>query len=68
MQQVFERASGDIYGAGYMIAHVPVLLPGETRTPTFYRMHGDVFGWGCVMFAVLRLLRICFVDRNGKRG
>jgi apolipoprotein N-acyltransferase len=56
MQQIFHTADGDVYGAGFMLARVPVLAPGETRAPTFYLAHGDWFGWGCVMLAAVRML------------
>lgn len=40
--------SPDIYRAGFKIATVP-LPPAEQRPArTFYNLHGDWFGWGCV--------------------
>lgn len=58
IQQFFHSPGDDIYGPGYMIAHIPVLFPGETRAPTFYRLHGDVFGWACVAFTLLQIVRL----------
>ena len=58
IQQTFRSPGDDIYGPGYMIVHIPVLLPGETRAPTFYRLHGDVFGWACVALTVLQIVRL----------
>ncbi|HEX4645831.1 MAG TPA: apolipoprotein N-acyltransferase [Verrucomicrobiae bacterium] len=55
IRQFYESPGHGIYGAGFMIAHVPVLSPGQTREPTFYRRHGDLFGWCCVGITVLRL-------------
>jgi apolipoprotein N-acyltransferase len=55
IRQFYESPGRGIYGAGFMIAHVPVLSPGQTREPTFYRRHGDLFGWCCVGITVLRL-------------
>jgi hypothetical protein len=37
----------DIYGQGFKTARVP-LLAGAKRNATFYRRHGDLFGWTCV--------------------
>jgi apolipoprotein N-acyltransferase len=42
----------DAYGAGFKIVQVP-LLDGKKREPTFYRQHGDVFGWGCIAWSAL---------------
>jgi apolipoprotein N-acyltransferase len=42
----------DAYGAGYRLVQVP-RLGGKKREPTFYRRHGDVFGWGCVAWSAL---------------
>lgn len=57
VQEFFHTPEHGIYGPGYLTARIPVLLPGETRAATFYRLHGDVFGWGCVLFAILQLAR-----------
>lgn len=57
LRQVFRDATGSVYGAGFMTAGIPVLAPGETRTPTFYHRHGDWFGWTCVGIAGVVLLR-----------
>jgi apolipoprotein N-acyltransferase len=58
VRQVFESASHGIYGPGYMIARIPMLAAGKERAPTFYRLHGDWFGWGCVACVGVRLLII----------
>lgn len=57
IQQFYESPGHGVYGAGFMIARVPVLDAGQTREPTFYHRHGDLFGWCCVGIAVLRLGR-----------
>jgi len=62
----FESASNGIYGPGFMIVNVPVLAPGEKRAPTFYRLHGDRFGWGCVAFALLQILRAFARDHKSR--
>ena len=45
----------DAYGAGFKLVQVP-LLGGKKREPTFYRKHGDVFGWTCVAWSVLAVV------------
>ena len=53
----FRDANGSVYGAGFMVAKIPLLRAGEKRAPTFYHQHGDWFGWGCVAVAGLALVR-----------
>ncbi|HKQ37005.1 MAG TPA: apolipoprotein N-acyltransferase [Verrucomicrobiae bacterium] len=48
----FPDGSKNIYRAGYKIAQVPI-LNGQSRAPTFYTTHGDIFGWACVAFTVV---------------
>ena len=43
---------GDIYEAGFLPVEIPLRKPGENRRPTFYRHHGDWFGWGCVGWSI----------------
>lgn len=52
LRKYFSTESGDVYGPGFLIAEIPLLAEGEKREPTFYRQHGDVFGWGCVVLAL----------------
>lgn len=56
LRKIFGNESGDVYAAGFMTAEIPLLSPGEKRAPTFYRQHGDWFGWSCVVVAVGLLL------------
>jgi apolipoprotein N-acyltransferase len=53
MHDVFFPGTKDIYGAGVKVVDVPV-GPG-TKSPTFYRRHGDWFGWACVAISVAGL-------------
>jgi apolipoprotein N-acyltransferase len=39
---------GDIYSAGFTTYRIPLRPEGQMRRATFYRQHGDVFGWGCL--------------------
>ena len=52
IREIFTDASGGVYGAGFMQVKIP--LP-EIHAPTFYQLHGDWFGWGCVGLALLGL-------------
>ena len=55
LRDVFGLDNGNVYGAGFVTIRVPLLLSGQKREPTFYRQHGDWFGWGCVGLAALTL-------------
>jgi len=55
IREVFRDDAGTIYGPGVMTARIPLLEPGQVRPPTFYRRHGDWFGWGCVGIALVSL-------------
>jgi apolipoprotein N-acyltransferase len=46
---------GDIYGPGFTIYRVPLRPTEHRRHPTFYRQHGDLFGWTCVLLTVAGL-------------
>jgi apolipoprotein N-acyltransferase len=60
VRNFFKDDTHGIYGPGFLIVHVPLLNPGETRAPTFYNRHGDLFGWGCLLFAMLQIIRACY--------
>ena len=46
----FTDKNGSVYGVGYMLATIP--LP-DRHPQTFYNLHGDWFGWACVVLAVM---------------
>ena len=54
VEEIYFPGTRDIYGAGWKMARVP-LLAGQPRAPTFYRRHGDWFGWSCVAVSALGL-------------
>jgi apolipoprotein N-acyltransferase len=59
LRQVFRDDRGTVYGAGFMTAAIPLPAPGDHHARTFYRRHGDWFGWSCVGIAgVVLVLRI----------
>jgi apolipoprotein N-acyltransferase len=46
----------DIYAAGFKTVRVPLAAAGHQLPRTFYREHGDVFGWGCCGWAAAALV------------
>ena len=48
MNNVAFDDSPDVYRAGFKIVTVPLPSPETKARRTFYNLHGDVFGWGCV--------------------
>jgi apolipoprotein N-acyltransferase len=56
MRDPYLPGTTDAYGAGFKLVEVP-LLGGKKREPTFYRRHGDVFGWACVTWSALAVGR-----------
>ncbi len=55
IRQVLRDAQHTVYGPGAMAAEIPVPLPGQAHSLTFYTRHGDWFGWGCVAAGALTL-------------
>jgi apolipoprotein N-acyltransferase len=55
LMQVLGLEEGNIYAPGFMTAEVALPAKDDTRVPTWYRQHGDVFGWVCVGVAALVL-------------
>lgn len=55
LRQVFRTASGSIYGPGWMEVELPVPEDMHQRPPTFYRQHGDLFAWACLVAVGLLL-------------
>lgn len=66
LHDVYYPGTKDIYGAGFKLVRIPLLPPEQTRAPTFYRQHGDWFGWSCVGLTVVMLLKPFF--HKGKGG
>lgn len=46
---------GNIYQPGFLSLRLPLRRAGTANAPTFYRRHGDLFGWGCVAWVGLML-------------
>jgi len=57
LRQIHSSPDGDVYGPGFMIARIPLLAPGRKNPETFYRRHGDWFGWGCLLVSAVVVAR-----------
>ena len=66
VHEIYFPDSKDIYKAGFKLADVPVLGPGEYRTLTFYTRHGDIFGWTCLALVVANLAAL-YIRQGLKR-
>jgi apolipoprotein N-acyltransferase len=53
MRQVFRDEQGSEYGRGFLEVKIPLGPESRLDAGTFYRRHGDWFGWGCVVVAVV---------------
>ena len=63
IHETYFTDSTDIYKEGYKIAQVP--LPSDGKWPaTFYRRHGDWFGWTCVAVTLIALIRTFIAGRS----
>lgn len=51
------RTDGQVYSAGFLTVEVPLRVANGSRSPTFYRQYGDVFGWSCLGWTSLIALR-----------
>ena len=53
IEDLFRDAQGSEYGKGVLTVKVPLLSAGQKSAPTFYNLHGDWFGWSCVILTVV---------------
>jgi apolipoprotein N-acyltransferase len=56
MVEILGLSSGDVYAAGFLTAVIPLPAAAQKEEPTFYRRHGDWFGWSCVAASSLAFL------------
>jgi apolipoprotein N-acyltransferase len=66
LHNVYFPDSKNVYQAGYKIIDVPLTSSESAYHPTFYRQHGDLFGWGCVALVVVLGLRRLNLHWDGK--
>ena len=46
---LFRDPHGSEYGQGVLTVKIPLLPATDKSAPTFYNVHGDWFGWACVI-------------------
>lgn len=56
LRQALGGPDGNIYAPGFLSVRLPLGPPDARRPATFYRRHGDVFGWTCVAVVALGLV------------
>jgi len=49
---LFRDPRGSEYGQGVLTVKIPLLPATDKSAPTFYNVHGDWFGWACVILTV----------------
>jgi apolipoprotein N-acyltransferase len=65
IHNIYFEHSTDIYQAGFKLITVPLPAPEARSAPTFYRRHGDWFGWSCVLVtATVLATRVRFRKRG----
>ena len=57
LRDVLGQGQGSVHAAGFLLVNLPLPPDEGPRPVTFYRAHGDVFGWLCVGLSVLALVR-----------
>ncbi|MGA2247894.1 MAG: apolipoprotein N-acyltransferase [Verrucomicrobiota bacterium] len=66
LHNVYFPGSKNVYQAGFKIIEVPLASSDPVSRPTFYRQHGDFFGWGCVALTTVVTLTRLNLRRGGK--
>jgi apolipoprotein N-acyltransferase len=54
LRLILRGGDSSVYAPGVLAFELP--LPESRPPPTFYTLHGDVFGWSCVVIAIILLL------------
>lgn len=57
----------EAYASGFLLANVPLASAGTPRSLTFYRYHGDIFGWTCCGLTVLSIAPGILFQRWARR-
>ncbi|MDB6040385.1 MAG: Apolipoprotein N-acyltransferase [Verrucomicrobiales bacterium] len=68
MHEIYFHNSSNVYQVGYKAVRIPLLGKGEKRGQTFYNRHGDLFGWACVLVAVVQLGRFAWGKTAPKKA
>ncbi|MGC9944090.1 MAG: apolipoprotein N-acyltransferase [Verrucomicrobiota bacterium] len=57
IEDLFREGNGSEYGKGVLAVKIPLLSPDQKSTATYYNLHGDFFGWGCVVLTAVMIGR-----------
>ena len=68
VRQIFSDEHGSVYGKGVMTMDLPLPDAPDRRPPTYYNLHGDVFGWSCVGVSAVVLASRLVRRRRAPRG
>jgi apolipoprotein N-acyltransferase len=68
LHNVYFPESKNVYQAGYKLIEVPLAGPESAGHPTFYRQHGDFFGWGCVGLVAIAGSKELYLRRTARRA
>lgn len=63
---ILGHPDGSVYAPGFLAVRLPLPPADAAHPPTYYRQHGDRFGWGCVGLTAV-LLAARRVKRIGRR-
>lgn len=66
LRQVLGEPGGRVYAPGFLTVRLPLAPEGAAQPMTYYRRHGDRFGWGCAAFSVLVLGTRRLTGRSGR--
>lgn len=55
LRNILGAADGNIYAPGFLQVRLPLPAAGTDQPMTYYRRHGDRFGWGCAAAVGLAL-------------
>jgi apolipoprotein N-acyltransferase len=48
VREILGEPGGSVYAPGFLTVRLPLAPAGTPQPMTWYRRHGDRFGWGCV--------------------
>lgn len=66
LRGILGEPRGNVYAPGFLTVRLPLAPTGTGQPMTYYRRHGDRFGWGCAAFAVLILGTRWLAGRPGR--
>jgi apolipoprotein N-acyltransferase len=67
MRQIFRDDQGSEYGPGFLRVELPLRPRDEGAAGSFYSRHGDLFGWSCVVVAIIAIVGVSAAPRIQRR-